>query len=175
MKVFTDRSLFPVPPSPLTPAASGQFTYWSQRTRARPFNKGLRLDYFVCSKEMFDDADDDDVVVITEDAPSSSSSTPAGETELPDQVTEVQEKEEKKEEVKEIPISKAKASRKRAQPPIESEKSVIEETVKSPLPSRAYPNPTNVKVLDSYILPYENDCSDHCPIVLIVERTAVPP
>lgn len=134
----------------------------------------------MCSKEMFDD--DDDVVVITEDNPSSSSSssTAAGETELPDQVTEVQEKEEDKEEEKVIPKSKAKASRKRAQPPVESEKSVVEksvveETVKSPLPGRAYPNPTNVKVLDSYILPYENDCSDHCPIVLIVERSAVAP
>ena len=28
------------------------------RTRARPFNKGLRLDYFVCSQEMFDRSND---------------------------------------------------------------------------------------------------------------------
>jgi exonuclease III len=33
--------------------AKGQFTYWSQRTFARPSNKGLRLDYFLCSKDMF--------------------------------------------------------------------------------------------------------------------------
>lgn len=33
--------------------AKGQFTYWSQRTFARPSNKGLRLDYFICSKDMF--------------------------------------------------------------------------------------------------------------------------
>ena len=31
----------------------GQFTYWSVRTNARPVNKGLRLDYFVCSKNLF--------------------------------------------------------------------------------------------------------------------------
>lgn len=31
----------------------GQFTYWSQRTNARPVNKGLRLDYFMCSRSMF--------------------------------------------------------------------------------------------------------------------------
>ncbi len=33
--------------------ARGQFTYWSQRTFARPVNKGIRLDYFVCSRDMF--------------------------------------------------------------------------------------------------------------------------
>lgn len=31
----------------------GQFTYWSMRTNARPENKGLRLDYFMCSKTIF--------------------------------------------------------------------------------------------------------------------------
>lgn len=33
--------------------ARGQFSYWSQRTFARPVNKGLRLDYFICSERMF--------------------------------------------------------------------------------------------------------------------------
>ncbi len=32
--------------------ARGQFTYWSQRTFARPVNKGLRLDYFICSSNI---------------------------------------------------------------------------------------------------------------------------
>jgi exonuclease III len=42
------------PPTPLTyPAHEGQFTYWSVRTNARPENKGLRLDYFMCSRSMF--------------------------------------------------------------------------------------------------------------------------
>ena len=36
----------------LYPEARGQFTYWSKRTNARPFNKGLRLDYFICSDRM---------------------------------------------------------------------------------------------------------------------------
>ena len=35
------------------PEARGQFTYWSQRTFARPVNNGLRLDYFVCSESLF--------------------------------------------------------------------------------------------------------------------------
>eukprot|EP01034_Spumella_vulgaris_P032149 gene32149-39705_t len=35
------------------PDARGQFTYWSQRTFARPVNKGIRLDYFVCSNNMY--------------------------------------------------------------------------------------------------------------------------
>lgn len=34
-------------------AAKGQFTYWSMRTFARPVNRGIRLDYFICNKEMF--------------------------------------------------------------------------------------------------------------------------
>ena len=29
------------------PSAEGQFTFWSQRARARPRNRGLRLDYFL--------------------------------------------------------------------------------------------------------------------------------
>lgn len=32
--------------------ARGQFTYWSQRTFARPVNRGIRLDYFVCSESI---------------------------------------------------------------------------------------------------------------------------
>jgi exonuclease III len=37
----------------LAPEHEGQFTYWSIRTNARPENKGLRLDYFMCSKTLF--------------------------------------------------------------------------------------------------------------------------
>ena len=29
------------------PDAKGQYSYWSQRARNRPFNRGLRLDYFL--------------------------------------------------------------------------------------------------------------------------------
>jgi len=35
------------------PDAKGQFTYWSQRTFARKDNRGLRLDYFICSGDLF--------------------------------------------------------------------------------------------------------------------------
>lgn len=35
------------------PDAVGQYTYWSMRTQARGPNKGLRLDYFMCSKSLF--------------------------------------------------------------------------------------------------------------------------
>jgi exonuclease III len=41
--------------------ARGQFTYWSQRTFARPVNKGLRLDYFVCSNDMFPNINEDKI------------------------------------------------------------------------------------------------------------------
>jgi exonuclease III len=36
--------------------AKGQFTYWSQRTFARPVNCGIRLDYFICSPSLFPSA-----------------------------------------------------------------------------------------------------------------------
>lgn len=31
----------------------GQFSYWSQRTFARRTNHGIRLDYFICSEDLF--------------------------------------------------------------------------------------------------------------------------
>lgn len=43
----------------LHPEARGQFTWWSMRTNARPVNKGLRLDYFVCSDTMIPGQSDD--------------------------------------------------------------------------------------------------------------------
>lgn len=46
----------------LHPDAGGQYTYWSQRTFAREPNKGLRLDYFVCSKTMMKEDNDHAVV-----------------------------------------------------------------------------------------------------------------
>jgi exodeoxyribonuclease III len=36
----------------LYPEAKGQFSYWSQRTFARGGNRGIRLDYFVCSDDL---------------------------------------------------------------------------------------------------------------------------
>jgi exonuclease III len=41
----------PCPPVPYVDA-KGHFTYWSQRTFARPKNNGLRLDYFICSPDL---------------------------------------------------------------------------------------------------------------------------
>eukprot|EP00435_Cladocopium_sp_Y103_P036455 s2405_g9.t1 len=35
------------------PEAREVYTYWSSRTRSRPVNKGLRLDYFLCSTRLF--------------------------------------------------------------------------------------------------------------------------
>ena len=32
------------------PAATGCYTYWSQRARNRPLNRGLRLDYFLLGR-----------------------------------------------------------------------------------------------------------------------------
>ena len=47
----------------LHPDALGHYTYWSQRAGNREPNKGLRLDYFVCSKDMMKDGNESHVVV----------------------------------------------------------------------------------------------------------------
>eukprot|EP01036_Dinobryon_divergens_P030396 gene30396-39636_t len=54
------------------PNAKGQFTYWSQRTFARKDNRGLRLDYFVCSGDLFPprSAASDDVAAVASPAAS---------------------------------------------------------------------------------------------------------
>ena len=41
----------------LHPEGRGHYTYWSQRAGNRLPNKGLRLDYFICSKELMEDND----------------------------------------------------------------------------------------------------------------------
>ncbi len=43
----------------LHPEGRGHYTYWSQRAGNRAPNKGLRLDYFICSKELMEDNDAD--------------------------------------------------------------------------------------------------------------------
>ena len=43
--------------------ALGHYSYWSQRAGNREPNKGLRLDYFICSKGMLKDSKDNKVVV----------------------------------------------------------------------------------------------------------------
>lgn len=105
---------------------------------------------------MFDDADSDGEVEVIKEGTSSSSAA-------------VQES-EASEQVADGVKSKAKSSKKKAPAvsPMKDIKPALEESSKTP--SKEYPNPRNAKVLDSYILPYENDCSDHCPICLIVER-----
>lgn len=45
----------------LHPEAKGHYSYWSQRSGARPVNKGLRLDYFICSPQLFEE--DSEVIV----------------------------------------------------------------------------------------------------------------
>jgi exodeoxyribonuclease III len=45
----------------LHPTAQGHYSYWSQRAGNREPNKGLRLDYFICSPDLF--LEDKNVVV----------------------------------------------------------------------------------------------------------------
>jgi len=41
----------------LHPEGRGHYSYWSQRAGNREPNKGLRLDYFICSNELMEDVD----------------------------------------------------------------------------------------------------------------------
>ena len=43
--------------------ALGHYSYWSQRAGNREPNKGLRLDYFICSKDMLQDTEENKVVI----------------------------------------------------------------------------------------------------------------
>lgn len=47
----------------LFPDAKGHYSYWSQRAGNREPNKGLRLDYFICSKSLFSDDGNKKVLV----------------------------------------------------------------------------------------------------------------
>jgi exodeoxyribonuclease III len=44
----------------LFPEAKGHYTFWSQRAGNRAPNKGLRLDYFICSKALLSEGDRED-------------------------------------------------------------------------------------------------------------------
>eukprot|EP00578_Thalassiosira_sp_NH16_P006065 CAMPEP_0181138880 /NCGR_PEP_ID=MMETSP1071-20121207/34483_1 /TAXON_ID=35127 /ORGANISM="Thalassiosira sp., Strain NH16" /LENGTH=535 /DNA_ID=CAMNT_0023225747 /DNA_START=357 /DNA_END=1964 /DNA_ORIENTATION=- len=47
----------------LHPQGRGHYSYWSQRAGNREPNKGLRLDYFICSKEMMEDGDGSKAII----------------------------------------------------------------------------------------------------------------
>ncbi|KAL7508207.1 hypothetical protein ACHAXN_005290, partial [Cyclotella atomus] len=47
----------------LHPDGKGHYSYWSQRAGNREPNKGLRLDYFICSKDLMTNGDDQKAIV----------------------------------------------------------------------------------------------------------------
>lgn len=69
--------------------ARGCFTYWSQRTNARPVNKGIRLDYFICSNDLFGSIDQssastaDEEIVSAEDTTTSVPLAPISQSDCP--------------------------------------------------------------------------------------------
>eukprot|EP00592_Proboscia_alata_P006159 CAMPEP_0194356446 /NCGR_PEP_ID=MMETSP0174-20130528/4098_1 /TAXON_ID=216777 /ORGANISM="Proboscia alata, Strain PI-D3" /LENGTH=511 /DNA_ID=CAMNT_0039126047 /DNA_START=294 /DNA_END=1826 /DNA_ORIENTATION=+ len=50
------------------PSARGHYTYWSQRAGNREPNKGLRLDYFICSQSLLDGHSSTDGKVVVRDS-----------------------------------------------------------------------------------------------------------
>jgi hypothetical protein len=137
------------------------------RTRARPYNKGLRLDYFVCSQEMFDTPDVSLIPGPVDESESSKVDAVGEKAVAGDADVEIVQSTASSSSSK-----KAKGSRKRPAPEaVEVEVEVVKaETSSSRI---VYPNPRDVKVVDSYVLADANDCSDHCPVVLVLQ-TRIP-
>ena len=154
----------------LNVAAKGQFTYWSMRTRARPYNKGLRLDYFVCSQEMFGTPDVSIISGPVDESESSKVDAVEQEAVAGDADVEVVQSTTSSSSSK-----KAKGSRKRPAAEVEKGVEVEVAVVKAETSTShiVYPNPRDVKVVDSYVLADANDCSDHCPVVLVLQ-TRIP-
>jgi TPP-dependent trihydroxycyclohexane-1,2-dione (THcHDO) dehydratase len=142
------------------------------RTRARPYNKGLRLDYFVCSHEMFDTPDVSVIPLSVDKSESSKVDSVEQKAVAGDADVEVVQSTASSSSSK-----KAKGSRKRSAAEVEKAVEVeVEVAVVKAETSTShivYPNPRDVKVVDSYVLADANDCSDHCPVVLVLQ-TRIP-
>ena len=155
--------------------ARGQFTYWSQRTRARPVNKGLRLDYFVCSDDMFD--------VDTNTNTNSSSLLPLSTvvTSTLDSLNAVVNDEISTGIVIENQTSNGKNNNestieKTKSDDIKTKKRKTEDDFGECVDEKIVGDSSGsqvvrkAKVVDSYILHKETEgYSDHCPIVLIIQ------
>ncbi len=125
--------------------ARGMFTYWSQRTFARPINHGIRLDYFICSNDLFG----------VSDANASSGNESAGSevmtTEITTGISESIENFGKK----------VKRVKKMKEVQVVHEPRLLVATQHS---SEAFPH-----IHDSYILHDDTvGVSDHCPAILVV-------
>lgn len=139
------RHLFRTPFHPLQLDARGQFTYWSQRTFARPVNKGIRLDYFICSTDMFPPTSDCADGSSKKGGSSSRQSDGAASGEA------------------EAEMGDAEGGPLGCGPSGEPERDVQA----TPMPLIGIPSPG---VYDSYIIHSETvGCSDHCPVVLVVK------
>jgi exonuclease III len=120
--------------------AKGQFTYWDQYyVNNRPHNKGVRLDYFLCSEHMFE-----------------SVAAPSVQTDSAEKSSGAQGP---------VPLSAASAEERIgelvpvAQLNIDGPNSAVAG------PARSSP----VRVYDTYILHEDTvGVSDHCPIVLVL-------
>jgi exodeoxyribonuclease III len=128
----------------LYPDAQGQFTQWSQRTNGRPFNRGLRLDYFVCSSSMFAGSGagaELEAGAVAGVGAGSGAESGAAESQGTDDGAE------------EAAVAPAP----------------VEERV-LPAPAVDYAALPSPGVYDSYILHADTvGCSDHCPILLVVK------
>eukprot|EP01039_Chlorochromonas_danica_P003244 gene3243-3554_t len=127
----------------LYPHAIGQFTYWSQRTFARPVNKGIRLDYFICSNQFFPENSlanyqatfVESLKTIGTSAFNRTTTTSSSTTTEVTTETEIVVDVEEKAERREVDVEKG------------------------PVPG----------VVDCYPLPLDTvGCSDHCPVMLVL-------
>lgn len=139
-----------------TPDARGQFTYWSQRTMGRPVNCGIRLDYFVCSNNMFGSVSDDDS---KDSAGPQSESNPTGP--LCEGVSTT------------APVSSSRSSSSSSDTAVVAVEGGVSDSAEANAGTARRTPVANIPrpgVFDCYSLPTETTgCSDHCPIVLVLQ------
>jgi len=149
----------------LYPDARGQFTYWSQRTFARPVNRGIRLDYFICSPDMFAHASTSSSSNSSSSSSSSSSRTIIGRS-GGDGGKDTQDTQDGDVEEEEGGPASAALPVPVSVPP-DAVPVVVTPAHPQEEEFNAIPSPG---VYDSYILHADTvGCSDHCPVVLVIK------
>jgi hypothetical protein len=143
----------------------GQFTYWSQRSNGRPYNKGLRLDYFVCSDDMFPIGVEVEIEV--------RNGMKNEDNKLKGTVASDEHENSSSSSSTITSASTTKVNKKRKATSVDTVSSVevvTTQTEDNIQIVRIIPSISTTSVIDSYTLHAVNDCSDHCPVVLLLSH-----
>ena len=128
----------------LYPTARGGFSYWSQRAMNRPVNKGIRLDYFICSNDFISN------IKAYDSTSNNSNNSKKNKKDVDSNKTVIEE------------VVQAQLQSKNTAITIPS---TVAHVDFEQLPSSTVPT-----LVDSYMLPNDTiGSSDHCPIVLVIK------